>query len=255
LSIYSPEEDALSLVTFFRSKFSKDPGLDGCLLELEEILKFRAGNSIGASMLACIDQGWTVKESIDLPPRGILLDGLVYEESHSRLEKNPLLTSSSWCLIQVPSGFDVIDVVLVDVSGSPKIFGIQITRSVKPFVKHHTFDTCHPRSKVRLAKLWSVISDHFHLVEPVEVFYVMLAPNCERGEFKPPGGHESVYYFAPDSILTESGPSTSRKRSSLQVPARPPPSKKKCCKCTSGKCTNCQCVKKKRQCDPECLCN
>ncbi len=179
---------------------------------------------------------------------------LVYEESHSRLEKTPISIGSSWCLIQVPSGFDVIDVVLADLSDSPAIFGIQITRSVKPFAKHHTFDTCVPRSKVRLAKLWRVISDHFHLVEPVEVFYVMLAPNCERDEFKPPGGHESDYYFAPDRIMSEYDLSTSRKRISLPVPARPPPSKKKCCKCRSGKCTNCQCVKNKRQCDPECQC-
>ncbi len=37
LCIYVPEEDLLSLVNFFRSTFLFDPGLDGCLLELEEI--------------------------------------------------------------------------------------------------------------------------------------------------------------------------------------------------------------------------
>jgi hypothetical protein len=82
--------------------FLGDPGLDGCLLELEEILKLRASNSIGASMLTSIDQGWIVKESIDLPPRGVPLNVLVYEESRSRLEKTPHSTDSSWCLIQVP---------------------------------------------------------------------------------------------------------------------------------------------------------
>jgi len=251
---YAPEENSLSLVSLFRSKFSGDPGLDGCLLELEEILKLRAGHSIVALLLTHIEQGWIVVESIKLPPRGIALNVLVYEESHSRLERTPHSTSSSWCLIQVPSGFDVIDVVLVDMSDSPAIFGIQITRSVKPFAKHHSFDTCLPRSKERLEMLWSVISRHFKLDEPVEVFYLMLAQNCERDEFKPPGGHKSDYYFAPASIITEYDSSTSRKRSSHPAAATLPPSKKKCCKCRSGKCTNCQYVKKTRQCDPECQC-
>jgi len=137
-------------------------------------------------------------------------------------------------LIQVPSGFDVIYVVLVD-TDSPTIYGIQITRSGKPFAKHHTFDTCLPRSKERLAKLRSVICNYFELDDPAEMFYVMLAPNCEGDEFKPPGGHESDYYFAPTRIITEYEPSNSRKRTSHPVSALPPPLKKKCCKCTSGK--------------------
>ena len=161
---------------------------------------------------------------------------------------------SQWNLIQVPSGLDVIDVVLVDVSCSPAIYGIQITRSGKPFAKHHTFDTCLSRSKERLETLWSVISHHFKLDDPVEIFYVMLAPNCKRDEFKPPGGHESDYFFATASFITEYDSSTSRKRSSHPVPARQPPSKKKGCKCRSAKCKNCQCVKKNRQCDPSFLC-
>jgi len=73
LCISSPEENALSLISFFSSNFSGDPGLDGCLMEIEETLKLRSGNSIRASLLTCVDQGWIVKESIDLPPRGIPL--------------------------------------------------------------------------------------------------------------------------------------------------------------------------------------
>jgi hypothetical protein len=57
------------------------------------------------------------------------------------------LVSSFWCLIHIPSGFDVIDMVLVNVSASPEIDGIQITQSVKPFATHHTFDTCPPKTK------------------------------------------------------------------------------------------------------------
>jgi hypothetical protein len=234
-----PEQDALSLVVFFRSKFSGDPGLDGCLLELQEILKLRASNSLGASLLTSTDKGWTVQESIDLPPRGTLLNVMVYQESHSRLkDEAPNSTSSPWTLILVPSGFDVIDVALVRVSVSPAIYGIQITRSATPFAKHHTIDTCPPRSKERLATLWSVISDHFKLNDPVEKFYVMLAPNCERDQFRPPGGHASDYYFAPSRIVTEYNPPNSRKRNRHPVPTLLPPSKKKCCRCSRGKCTS-----------------
>ena len=81
LCIFFPEQNALSLISYFRSKFSEDPGLDGCLLEIEEILKLRFSNSIGASLLTCVDQGWIVKESIDLPPRGIPLSFFVCRKS------------------------------------------------------------------------------------------------------------------------------------------------------------------------------
>jgi hypothetical protein len=66
LYTFSPKEDALSLVAFFRSKFSGDPGLDECLLELEEILKLRANQSIRASLLTRVEQGWIAKEIIGL---------------------------------------------------------------------------------------------------------------------------------------------------------------------------------------------
>eukprot|EP00475_Leptophrys_vorax_P016989 TRINITY_DN2349_c0_g1_i4.p1 TRINITY_DN2349_c0_g1~~TRINITY_DN2349_c0_g1_i4.p1 ORF type:complete len:645 (+),score=153.34 TRINITY_DN2349_c0_g1_i4:80-2014(+) len=256
LYTFFPEEDALSLVHRFRVKFRADPGLDGCLLELEEILKLKANNSFQASLLTLDGHNWIAEECLDLPSRpSDQMSVFQYVEDDSMLDEILIPGRSQWNLIQVPSGFDVIDVVLVDVSATPAIYGIQITRSVKPFVKHHTFDTCLPRSQERLETLWNVISDHFDLDDSVEVFYVMLAPNCERDEFKPPGGHESDCYFAPARIITKYEPSTSRKRRSHPVPARPPPSKKKCCKCRSGKCTNCQCVKKKRQCHPKCQCH
>jgi hypothetical protein len=36
LYTYAPEEDALALVRRFRLRFRNDPGLNGCLLELEK---------------------------------------------------------------------------------------------------------------------------------------------------------------------------------------------------------------------------
>ena len=202
----------------------------------EEILKLEAGYSIGASLLTLTNQGWIVEESVDLPPRGVPLNVLVYDESHSGLEETlPHSSSSPWRLIEVPSGFDVIDAVLVNVSDSPAIFGIQITRSVKPFAKHHTSDTCHPRSQERLARLWNVISDHFELDVPLKMFYVMLAPNCERDEFKPPKEHERDCYFAPSKIFTEH---LSRKRSGDPVTAPKKKQIQECCRCGTGVCTS-----------------
>jgi hypothetical protein len=78
----------------------------------------------------------------------------------------------------------VIDVVLVDIFDSPVIYGIQITRSSKPFEKHHTFETCTSRSKEKLEMLWGVISDHFKLDGEAEKFFVMLAPNGEAESLK-----------------------------------------------------------------------
>lgn len=226
-SYFPNENEMLSLVTRFRLKFSGDPGLDGSLMKLEETLKFKANNSIEASLLTRTQQGWEVKESIDLPPKGIPLIFAVYEESSFRLDVAAQhSTSSSWYLIQVPVGFDVIDVVLVDVSSSPAIYGIQVSRSVKPFAKHHTLETCPSRSKTRLDKLWDVISKHFKLNEPLRTFFVMLAPNCGRAEFsKPTREHRSDYYFAPAGIIA-AYPEPSRKRRSHSEAARLPPSKK-----------------------------
>jgi hypothetical protein len=254
---YATEEDALSLVHRFRVKFRGDPGLDGCLLELEEILKLKAKNSFQASRLTLNGQNnWIVEEFLDLPPRSLdQMNIFQYVEGISFLDEILISDGSKWNLVQVPSGFDVIDVVLVEASsGASAIYGIQITRSVRPFGRHHTFDTCLPRSQQRLETLWKVIADHFQLEEDVEVFYVMLAPNCERDNFKPPEGHDRDYYFAPSRIITDYDPSTSRKRSRKPLPASLPPSKKKCCRCISRNCTNCQCVKKKRNCNPECKC-
>jgi hypothetical protein len=129
-------------------------------------------------------------------------------------------------LIDVPSGFDVIDVVLVNTAAagsSRTMYGIQITRSSKPFEKHHTFDTCTSRSRGKLNELWRVISTHLKLDDTAKKFYVMLAPNCERGQFKPPEGHSNEYYFSPTSIITEND----TKRGRNHVGETPSPKKKK----------------------------
>ena len=168
-------EDELKLVRLFRSSLSVDPGLDGCLLELEEILKLKASYSMTASLFTLMGQEWKDKKSIDLPPNRSPMTVLVYEESQLRLKPTAIQsTDLSLTLIEVPTGFDVIDVVLVNSpSDSPVIYGIQITRSSKPFPNHHTFDTCTSRSREKLDQLWRVISDHFNLDDTVKKFYVI----------------------------------------------------------------------------------
>ena len=164
-------------------------------------MKLRAGKSFEAYLYTRRDRTWISGGAIDLPSKetGASLNSLVYDESRSSI--SPSLaptsspTSSSWSMIHIPSGFDVIDVVLVDSSRSAKIYGIQITRSVKPFAKHHTFNTCPQRSKDRLQKLWRVIAGHYQ--QEFEAVYVMRAPNCEGSAFKARKGQKVACYFAP----------------------------------------------------------
>ena len=55
--IFYPEVDVFGLVARFHSKFSSDPDLDGCLLELEEILKLRDNLSMEASVVKKMSLG------------------------------------------------------------------------------------------------------------------------------------------------------------------------------------------------------
>ena len=76
----------------------------------------------------------------------------------------------------------------------PTIYGIQITRSKDPFLKHHTTDTCSANSKAKLQYLWDAIQNHITIQNPTIVF-TMIAPNCENDKYKPTAGHENAYYF------------------------------------------------------------
>jgi hypothetical protein len=208
------------LVTRFRSQFRGDPaGLDGCLLELQEILKLRASRSMDASLLKWSDRKWSVNKTIALLTMGSSVNVFQYYESPSRLEEILETTGLSWNVIEVPRAFHVIDVVLVyNSSNAPAYYGIQITRSPTPFKNHHTFDTCPSRSKGKLNKLWTVISNHFNLDEKtMKKFYVMLAPNCGKRDYGPPSGHSSDYYFSPSSILQMDDSSNSKELSSSAV--------------------------------------
>jgi hypothetical protein len=189
------------LVQKFRRIFCDDPGLDGCLLELEEILKLKISNSMEVCLLLRNNDGkWVTHDCSFLPPKNVTSTKVFkYHEQLSKLiveELKSLTCPTSWHLIQVPSGFDVIDAVLVHISNDPTIYAIQITRSAEPFSKHYTLDTCPAKSQKRLDKLWQVISNEFNL-NFNRKFFVMVAPNCGKNKFIPPAGDSSAFYFSP----------------------------------------------------------
>jgi hypothetical protein len=259
LFTFAPEENVLALVHRFRCKFHNDPGLDGCLLEMEEIFKIKENQSIAIALLTLVENSWVMKECAELPALGISNELCIFQyvEQNNMLDAISKLERSRWNMIEVPYSFDVIDVVLVDASPeSPAIYGIQITRSNKPFAKHHSLETCSLKSKQRLQKLWDLVFFHFQLDRSTSIFFVMLAPNCEKDQFIPPFGHSSDFFFAPSFKINTSesnlkkrkpqGHSISLLSSTL--------GNKKCCACKSRKCTSCQCAKKKKLCDAECGC-
>ena len=86
LCIYASTEDKLSLVQRFRANFRTDPGLDGCLLELEEIFKLKANLSFQATLFTLDGQKWTPEEILDLPPRASDLRIFQYLEDNSILD-------------------------------------------------------------------------------------------------------------------------------------------------------------------------
>ena len=80
-----------------------------------------------ASLFTLMGQEWKDIKSIDLPTNRSPMTVLVYEERQLRLKPTPIQsTDSSWTLIEVPTGFEVIYVVLVNsTSDSLVIYGIQ----------------------------------------------------------------------------------------------------------------------------------
>ena len=85
-----------------------------------------------------------------------------YDEGGSRLHIQPYENDcSAWCLVLVPPGFPVLDVLLVRRPRQrvePAFYPIQITRAADPFSTHYTYDTCSSASKARVDALFTVVS-------------------------------------------------------------------------------------------------
>jgi hypothetical protein len=187
------------LVQKLRHVYNQDPGLDGCLLELEEILKLKQGIGFTAARVVLSDNRWTSSSSVTIPTRKCTIWS--YDEVDKVLIQKIHEDNSKWNLIELCSGFDVLDVVLAHaIEESPTIYGIQITRSRDPFRKHHTIQTCSDNSKKRLENLWNAIQNHIGIQGP-NIFFTMIAPNCEDNKFEPPAGHVEPYFFSPYNLI------------------------------------------------------
>lgn len=186
--------------------FGADPGIDGCLLELEEIMKLQRSESLVATLLVkSADSVASYGNDIVLTPNDLrALCQWTFDERNLRPMVS--LLAGDWHLILLPSGFDVADVVLVSHTGNQlKIYLIQVTRSSDPFSKHHTNETCSEKSKKRLENLQSTILSQFsccsvNLVQ--EVIFDMLAPNCEAIKFVAHPTQSLPYYFSLKNVVS-----------------------------------------------------
>jgi hypothetical protein len=93
-------------------------------------------------------------------------------------------------VIELTYSFDVIHVVLVDASpDSPAIYDINLLQSIIHWK--------HVLLKVSKDSKSSGIFTHFQFDHSTLIFFVMLAPHCEKDQFIPSLGHSSDFYFAP----------------------------------------------------------
>jgi hypothetical protein len=68
-----------------------DPGLDGCLLEMEEILKIKENQSIAIALLTLLENSWVMKECAELPAPGISNELCIFQY----VERNNMLYAIS----------------------------------------------------------------------------------------------------------------------------------------------------------------
>jgi hypothetical protein len=149
-----------------------------------------------------------------------------YDQNTGTLNK---ISSPGWHLIELPVGFCVFDVLLVQVGTATKIYGVQITISKNPFVAHDTHETCKKGSEKRITTLMTALQTSF---KTKEIVYVMFAPKAAEGSFAAPG-HKAAYYFAPaEKIGSEFVAKNAKKRKSENL---------KCCNCSTGTCVTKSC--------------
>ena len=150
LFTYSPPElDRLSIVQLLRRMFQGDPGLDGCLLELEEIIKLKTKSIIGVAKISLQKGGaddlgtWLVGDEFELPASGESVSLARYSDL-SGISFLPVFDlSCAWILIEFPLGFVVAGLFLFH-ARSFTLYVVQITRSADPFK-----DRRHAPSAVR----------------------------------------------------------------------------------------------------------
>ena len=235
------------IVRAFRSKFRDDPGLDGNLLELEEILKLDGGTPLPAVLLELLEHKWVAGSSEQLG--GIQMCLGKYDEPSSTVEIRGK-EKSKWYSIHLQSGFCILDLLLVHYDADHnklRFFLIQVTRAKEPFAVHDTDETCSQKSKMRIKALLDAATkaivgsagDEGEDQEELQhsTSYVMLAPNSEGNKFVAPN-HQSPYYFSPPNRVELAGDGKSPRKKKQKKKAA-------CCKCGSknGDCLKCTCAK------------
>jgi hypothetical protein len=200
LFLYCREGDSLLLIENLRTEYWNDPGLHGCLLKFEVILKLQRGMQFTASYVVPENDRWIVPndESVLLPAEQGC-NRWFYKEASTALI-NITEKDTQWHLVEfnISSWFDVVDAVLVNCSEEvPTIYGIKITRLTDPFQKHHTLDTCTGRCKERLDTMWEVIGKKLNFENP-KIVFTMIAPNCEDNDkfMQPRAGQVHPYYIS-----------------------------------------------------------
>ena len=214
LFTFAPKTDELDTVRFFRSKFRDDEGLDGCLLELEEIIKLKRGTPFLATRLHLNDeQEWApIGDNIKLTSTTPQLWTYDTTGKISKGKEVEEVTNSH--VVLLPPGFCVLDVlpVLYDAENSTlQFYLVQIARSPAPFVNHDTNETCNQASKAKIEQLLDSVKTAVAGAEEVttSTSFVMLAPNTE-GKNYVAHRQQSDYFFSPPSkVLGSSAPQKS----------------------------------------------
>jgi hypothetical protein len=235
LLIYAPGEDKLMVVKRFRQKFMADAGLDGNLLELQEILQLQAGISMAAVRLCLSSDGksWEPNDVIQLPSAGGETPQLwtcTHVDKYVMVEKGDEVKGAKWNVVQLPTGFPVIDVLLFQhgtEENTLHFYLVQITRAEDPFRTHFTDETCTTTSKDRIGKVLMAAASAIKFTTNYETSFVMLAPNTIANKHVAPE-QKADFYFSPASKLCSSESAPARKKQ-----------KTACCKCSSGDCQSC----------------
>jgi len=194
-----------SLVRQLRQRV-KDPGLDGCLLEMEIVWTLKEGAGIAVEVLSRQGGDWERSGHVmTIPPKGKEFNVGVCD-NENEIVCAEAKESASWWVIELPAGFPVIDIVAVDNEKreKPVVYGIQVTRSEDPFLKHYTTDTCPKDIKPRLGGLLEgmrrsrIVSRE---VKVEEMVYVMWAPNCTPATLRLPVDHKNAFWIGPLEVL------------------------------------------------------
>jgi hypothetical protein len=154
-----------------------------------------------------------------------------------------VVPGAKWNVVQLPTGFPVIDVLLFDhdtQTNTLHFYLVQITRAKDPFATHFTDETCSKTSNDRIVKVLIAAASAVKFTEDYETSFVMLAPNTIANKHVAPE-QKADYYFSPAKLLCSSESASVRKKR-----------KTACCGCSSGKCTSCACSNAREKCTAAC---